>query len=96
MYPVNGVSFNTREKDYFATAGGDGFLTFWDYDVKNKIKNFEYKDVPVNCLRMRDDGSVLAYSLGYDWSEGIYGIGKYKPRVYVHVVGPDELKYKKI
>ncbi len=44
---------------------------------------------------MREDGSLLAYSLGYDWSEGIYGLGKYKPRVYVHVVGGDELKYKK-
>eukprot|EP01016_Furgasonia_blochmanni_P002193 TRINITY_DN10871_c0_g3_i3.p1 TRINITY_DN10871_c0_g3~~TRINITY_DN10871_c0_g3_i3.p1 ORF type:complete len:114 (-),score=26.49 TRINITY_DN10871_c0_g3_i3:333-674(-) len=86
-------SYNVRERDFVATGGGEGAITFWDYGAKNKIQTFEYGGTPVTRLRMRDDGSLMVYALGYDWSEGIYGLAKHKTRLHVHVINDNELKY---
>jgi len=55
------------------TAGGEGQIIFWDYNVKNKIRTFNCNSLPVTAAKISQDGSMVAYSLGYDFSKGAEG-----------------------
>jgi len=52
------------------TAGSEGLMVFWDYEVKNKIKTLSFNNVPIVCIKMSPDGKYLAYALGNDFSKG--------------------------
>lgn len=69
-------------------------INFWDHEAKNKIKTLSFKGVPVNRVKISDDGLLMAYALGYDWQKGIWGMDpQVKPKVCVHVIADNELKY---
>ena len=51
-------------------------MIFWDLMQKNKIKEFAQAGVPVTKAKISPDGNFVAYALGYDWSEGIWGLEK--------------------
>ena len=72
-------------------------MFFWDFEAKNKIKSFHFGTVnPVSAGSIDASGHFLAYSLGYDWHEGIQGANKYsKPKIVVHQIQDNELKYVK-
>lgn len=94
LFPVHSIGFHPNSKGFVYTAGGDGVLNFWDQDAKNKIKTLNFKGVPVNKVKISDDGQLMAYALGYDWQKGIWGMDpQMKPRVYVHIMMENELKY---
>lgn len=94
LYPVHGIGFHPKSKNFVYTAGGEGNIYFWDYVAKNKIKGFDYKGVPVTKVKMSPDGLLMAYGLGYDWSKGIEGYMSHKPKLCVHVMQEAELIYK--
>jgi mRNA export factor len=52
------------------TAGSDGFMHFWDYEVKNKIKSFSYLGIPICHAKVSPSGEMVAYGLGNDWHIG--------------------------
>jgi mRNA export factor len=52
------------------TAGSDGFMHFWDYEVKNKIKSFSYSGIPICHAKVNLSGEMVAYGLGNDWHIG--------------------------
>ena len=56
------------------TAGGDGVINLWDYEVRNKIRALTFNKVPITFAKISPDGNYMAYALGYDWSEGIWGL----------------------
>jgi mRNA export factor len=94
LYPVHSIGFHPNSKNFVFTAGGDGTMTFWDYEQKNKIKTFNFKGVPVTKAKVSHDGQAIAYALGYDWQKGIWGIDpNIKPKVCVHMIAENELKY---
>lgn len=94
LYPVHSIGFHPSSKNFVFTAGGDGTMTFWDYEQKNKIKTFNFKGVPVTKAKVSEDGQAIAYALGYDWQKGIWGIDpNVKPKVCVHMISENELKY---
>ena len=94
LLPVHSIGFHPNSKSFVYTAGGDGVLNFWDHEAKNKIKTFSFKGVPVNRVKISDDGQLIAYALGYDWQKGIWGMDpSMKPRICVHVMVDSELKY---
>ena len=94
LLPVNSIGFHPNSKSFVYTAGGDGVINFWDHEAKNKIKTLNFKGVPVNRVKISDDGQLMAYALGYDWQKGIWGMDPaVKPKICVHIMAENELKY---
>jgi mRNA export factor len=85
-YPVNAVGFNSRNKKWIFTAGGDGVTYYWDIEIKNKIKECKYARRPVTAAKTNPSGELIAYGLGYDWHMGVEGLGRWKPKICVHIV----------
>jgi len=40
LYPVNDIFFTSKSDQFIGTVGGDGYMQFWDYKLKNKINSF--------------------------------------------------------
>lgn len=95
LYPVHSILFNPRSNQFISTAGGDGTMSYWDYVKKNKAKGFNYNRVPVSAARISPKGQFMAYSLGYDWSMGVWGLDSvnYRPRICVHAIQENELVF---
>ena len=53
MYPVNPIAFSGR--GIFATAGGDGVVSFWDKEKRSRIK--EFKPGPTTCRAAQVQGA---------------------------------------
>lgn len=50
--------------------------------------------MPVTRIRVSPDGNYIAYALGYDWSEGVWGLEKnIKPKICVHAIQNNEMKF---
>jgi WD40 repeat protein len=95
LYPVNSVGFNARSKNWFFTAGGDGYMQLWDYQARNKIKQIGFARTPITCAKVSPSGDMVAYALGNDWHMGSEGIGMWKNKLAVHYIKDDELKFLK-
>lgn len=68
-------------------------MIFWDYNVKNKIKTFNFNNVPITITKMSPDGSMLAYALGYDFSKGAEGYNlNIQSKLCIHVIPDNELR----
>ena len=93
LYPVNASSFNPATENWFMTAGSDGVMSFWDFKARNKIKSFSFGLNPICDAKVSPSGQLVAYALGNDWHVGPEGIGKWQPRIGVHVVTDQETKY---
>jgi hypothetical protein len=52
------------------TGGADGCMQYWDYEAKNKIKQFSYMKTPVTAAKLNHTGELVAYGLGNDWHMG--------------------------
>ena len=55
------------------TIGSDGHYFTWNKDTKSKYKSSKKFPGPINCCDFSDDGKMLAYAVGYDWSKGAEG-----------------------
>jgi len=95
LYPVNSVGFNPRSPNFLFTAGGNGVLSFWDFDSKSAITSHGQGDVPITRAKLSPDGVYIAYAQGYDWERGIYGYQSYTPKVIVYHIQQNELVYQK-
>jgi len=53
--------------------------------------------LPITTATFSKDGKVLAYSTGYDWSQGSgnYDPSKMQPQLFLHEVKDVEVKNKK-
>jgi len=65
------------------TAGSDGMMHFWDYEVRNKIKSLNFGGTPICQAKVSPLGDMIAYGLGNDWHLGADG-NKWPPRIGVH------------
>ena len=93
IYAVNAISFHPVQGT-FATAGGDGSFSFWDKDVKQRLKAFPKHAQAISCGAFNKDGSIFAYSTSYDWSKGAdYAKPGSLNNIYLHAV-QDECKAK--
>jgi mRNA export factor len=52
------------------TAGGDGSLVTWNINVKSKYKSLEGFPMAIQVADFQDEGTMIAYTVGYDWSQG--------------------------
>lgn len=93
VYPVNCLAFHPRGP--FATAGADGQYLFWDKDKQQQLfKSNPKTPQPITAATFNGNGSLFAYSSGYDWSKGIrFNPPPNQPSVTIgiHRVVPDDL-----
>ena len=94
VYAVNTIAFN-KVYHTFATGGGDGTFHLWDKSSKNKLKIGYHEDKsPITCLAYSEDGNLLAYSSGNDWSKGVFDNTQKPNRIGIHYLIDDEKKQK--
>ncbi|MCQ2819192.1 MAG: hypothetical protein MJ252_18160 [archaeon] len=95
VYPVNDIAFNPKYGT-FCTAGGDGCFILWDKDNKSKLKQSKNENgIPLTACDISQNGMLLAYAQGYDWSRGINGDPKVQPSIRVHFLQEKEREKKK-
>ena len=78
VYAVNDISVNAQTGG-LATAGADGSVSFWSPAGEGQTKAPEHKKTlrlngPVPCLAYNPQGTMLAYAVSYDWSQGFTGL----------------------
>ena len=69
VFAVNGITFNT-EYNTFASYGSEGSIIIWNKDSKSKYKASKKFPAPFTAASFTEDGKLLAYAIGYDWSKG--------------------------
>lgn len=79
IYTINDISFHPK-LPWFASAGSDGTIMFWDKNEKQKLKTLGSSNIPnwgglpcTACAFSKVDGNFFAFSTGYDWSRGSAG-----------------------
>jgi len=91
VFAVNTIAFHPKYGT-FATAGSDGGYVFWDKDSKQRLKLFNRCPQPITGSKFNRDGSIYAYSTGYDWSKGAEYFDRSKgPQIYLHAVQDAEI-----
>ena len=95
----------------FATAGSDGIVSLWNRRERQKVKDVSVDPsgslpgpeqqtiklrTPVTDVKFNNDGSLLAYSVSYDWSRGPENYDKSQPPyIYLKNLNADYLTVKK-
>lgn len=93
IYAVNGITFHPTYGT-FATTGSDGTFNFWDKEQRQRLKAFTPRRPPIPCGAFNRDGTIFAYAVSYDWSQGSE---HYKPKtnhMLLHPVTDAEIKPK--
>jgi mRNA export factor len=92
VYSVNAISFHP-EHGTFSTAGSDGTFHFWDGQAKHRLKGYPSVGGPITATGFNRQGTVFAYAISYDWSQGFQKNTQQTPnKVMLHGVMPDEVK----
>lgn len=92
VYPVNAISFHPTFGT-FSTSGADGYIHVWDKDSRQRLESSVALGAPVQATTFNRNGSLFAYSLGYDWFKGheYYEAGS-KNTIMIHPVNENEVK----
>jgi WD40 repeat protein len=75
VYNVSGVGFNKRSNHFLFSIGSEGVLNIWDIKTKDIILTRGFEN-PIACGCINSSGTVLAFGLGYDWNQGVWGFPK--------------------
>ncbi|CAJ1950580.1 unnamed protein product [Cylindrotheca closterium] len=95
VFAVNAIAFANRYST-FATCGADGGVSFWNKDLKQKVKEFKPIQRSISCATFNTQGNLFAYSSSYDWSKGCGHYAQGSPNeIYVHYTPDSELKPRK-
>lgn len=95
LYPVNHIAFHPIYGT-FSTAGSDGTFCFWDKDARQRLKNFPSVNCPITVTAFNRTGTIFAYAMSYDWSQGHQGNRPDLPiQVKLHATKDEEIKQKK-
>lgn len=71
MFQVNDIKFHPVHGT-LATVGSDGRYSFWDKDVRIKLKTSDPMEQSITNCAFNGDGQIFAYSVSYDWSKVRY------------------------
>lgn len=92
FYCVNSINFHPRFGT-FVTGGSDNKLFFWDKNSRMRLKSLNPAPSPVNCCRFNMDGSLMAYSAGYDWHKGAFATPTTTTSgIYIHITPDAEIQ----
>ena len=73
MFSLNGIAFN-KTYGTFATIGSDGHYFTWNKDSKSKYKSSPKFPNSLTALDFSEDGALLVFAVGYDYSQGHSGL----------------------
>ena len=93
IYSVHAIKFHPVHGS-FCTAGGDGVISFWDKDSKQRLKLYEKIAAPVTAAQFSPDGTIFAYACGYDWAKGAAEAGKIPTSVWLSSVQEEHVKLR--
>ena len=95
LFNISSMGFNSRSANFIYTVGNDGMLNYWDVKEKNKIVTVSVGG-PVNCAHINSSGTLVAFGIGYDWSQGCWGLQSinYKSTVGFRPIGDQELVFR--
>ena len=94
VYPVNSLAFHPTYGT-FSSAGGDGTYYFWDKDSKQRLKSSAQVGGPITASTFNRNGSIFAYSVGYDWHKGVEGAQpNMKYEIYLNPTKDEDIKPK--
>lgn len=80
----------------FTTAGADGTFHFWDRVAHARLKGYPSAGGSITTTAFSRDGAMLAYAVGYDWSQGHKGnTPQYPNKLVLHAVSEEDAKPKK-
>jgi mRNA export factor len=95
VYAVNDVQFHPVYQTTFSTAGADGTYHFWDRVAHARLKGFPEVGGSITTSRFNRDGTLFAYAIGYDWSQGhSSNTPQYPNKLMLHAVMEDDVKPK--
>lgn len=69
IFPVNDIAINPAHGT-LATVGSEGKFSFWDKDLRTKLKESKPCDQAITKCVFNKDGQIFAYAVSYDWSKG--------------------------
>ncbi|CCE65212.1 hypothetical protein TPHA_0K00780 [Tetrapisispora phaffii CBS 4417] len=94
VFSVNSISFHPIYGT-FVSAGSDGTFHFWDKNKKHRLKGYPAQNGSISAVNFNGKGSLLAYSLGYDWSKGhSFNTQNYANIIRIHAPTDAEVKEK--
>jgi mRNA export factor len=95
IYSVNSIAFHPVYGT-FSTAGSDGTFCFWDKDAKQRLKTFPAVNCTIPATCFNKNGTIFAYAMSYDWSQGHTGNKPdYPNQIKLHATKDEEIKQKK-
>lgn len=94
-FNIGCMGFSRRSKNFMFTSGSDGNIHFWDVKEKNKIAYFAL-GTPVTSAELNASGTFIAFAIGYDWSQGVWGLPSvtYAPKIGFRAIDDSELVFK--
>lgn len=95
LFQVNSIGFHALDDNFFYSMGSNGQCVIWDIKQKNKRSLIQVKGVCFTSGDVSQDGSLFAYSSGYDWSEGVTGLEERSQAVHLYVRVLDEKQMMK-
>ena len=69
VYPVHAIAFHPGFGT-FATGGGDGTVSFWDWAAKKRLSQLPAFATSIAALAFSRDGTKLAIGVSYMYDEG--------------------------
>jgi mRNA export factor len=87
---VNNIAFN-RKFNTFATFGSDGVFVTWNKDTKSKYVSCKAMPLAMQASDVSDNGQMIGYVVGYDWSAGFDSPNKTMPNTFIIRV-PEEVE----
>jgi len=79
----------SRDNDNaISTTSICGEVKFWDLGKREDCYTIDAKNRQISTGRFNQDGTLFAFSTGYSWNEGIWGLNNvnYAPEIFVTVV----------
>ncbi|KAL0486980.1 mRNA export factor RAE1 [Acrasis kona] len=94
VYAINDITFHPRFGT-FVTMGADGMYHTWDKDAKSRVQQYKktHPKLQVVSGRYNKDGTIFAYAVSYDWSQGPVFASK-EAHIYLHVPEDKEVSKK--
>lgn len=94
VYAVNAISYHPIHGT-FSTAGSDGTFHIWDGNSKHRLKGYPNVGAPITSTDFNRQGSIFAYAISYDWSQGYQKNNQQQPvKVMLHGINPEEVRPK--
>lgn len=95
IWTVRDVNFHPVHTTTFTTAGADGTFHFWDRVAHQRLRGFSPVGGAITATSFNRDGTIFAYAVGYEWSQG-YAKNRpdYPIKLMLHPVDEAEVQPK--